>query len=138
MGNLIKTGFLLAVLTCLLVLAGGAIGGQQGMIIAFVLALVMNVGSYWFSDKIVLSMYGAQEVGPDHRLYRIVASLAQRAGLPMPRVYVIPQASPNAFATGRNPEHAAVAATEGILDDNDVRAQGSPDMLKIWQTKGSH
>jgi len=75
----------------------------------------MNFGSYWFSDKIVLRMYGAQEVGPDHRLYTIVGRLAQRAGLPMPRCYVIPEASPNAFATGRNPEHAAVAATQGIL-----------------------
>ena len=75
----------------------------------------MNVGSYWFSDKIVLRMYSATEVGQDHKLYRITARLAQRAGLPMPRVYVIPDASPNAFATGRNPEHAAVAATEGIL-----------------------
>jgi heat shock protein HtpX len=83
--------------------------------IAFVLALVMNLGSYWFSDKIVLRMYGATEVGQDHPLYRITARLAQKAGLPMPRVYVIPDMSPNAFATGRNPNHAAVAATEGIL-----------------------
>ena len=83
--------------------------------LGFVFAAVMNFGSYWFSDKIVLTMYGAKEVGPDHPLYRIIASLAQRGGLPMPQVYVIPQASPNAFATGRNPEHAAVAATEGIL-----------------------
>jgi len=75
----------------------------------------MNFGSYWFSDKIVLRMYGAQEVGPGHRLYDIVGRLAQRAGLPQPRCYVIPDPSPNAFATGRNPEHAAVAATEGIL-----------------------
>jgi len=75
----------------------------------------MNFGSYWFSDKIVLSMYSAQEVGPGHRLYQVVERLARRAGLPMPRVYIIPQPSPNAFATGRSPEHAAVAATEGIL-----------------------
>ena len=75
----------------------------------------MNFGSYWFSDKIVLRMYRAQEVGPGHRLYEIVAALAQRAGLPMPKVYIIPDPSPNAFATGRNPQHAAVAATEGIL-----------------------
>ena len=89
----------------------------------FMFALVMNFGSYWFSDKIVLSMYGAKEVGPGHRLYDIVASLAQRGGLPMPKVYIIPQPSPNAFATGRNPEHAAVAATEGILrilDDEEL------------------
>src|SRR5205823_5904612 len=78
-------------------------------------AVVTNFASYWFSDKIVLAMYSATPVGPDHRLYRIVARLAERAGLPMPRVYVIPQPSPNAFATGRNPRHAAVAATEGIL-----------------------
>jgi heat shock protein HtpX len=75
----------------------------------------MNFGSYWFSDKIVLRMYRAQEVGPGHRLYEIVAALSQRAGLPMPKVYIIPDPSPNAFATGRNPQHAAVAATEGIL-----------------------
>src|SRR5262249_21014027 len=86
-------------------------------------AVVTNFASYWFSDKIVLGMYGAQEVGPDHRLYQIVAGLSQRAGLPQPRCYVIPQASPNAFATGRNPQHAAVAATEGILqilDDEEL------------------
>ena len=110
-----KTAILLGGLTGLLILAGGAIGGQGGLMIAFVLALVMNLGSYWFSDKIVLRMYGATEVGADHPLYRITARLAQKAGLPMPRVYVIPDMSPNAFATGRNPEHAAVAATEGIL-----------------------
>jgi len=80
-----------------------------------VLAVATNLGSYWFSDKIVLRMYNASEVGPDHRLSRIVGRLAARAGLPMPRVYIIPDASPNAFATGRNPEHAAVAATEGVL-----------------------
>jgi len=79
------------------------------------LAVVMNFGSYWFSDKIVLRMYHAQEVGPEHPLSRIVARLTQRAGMPMPRVYTIPDMSPNAFATGRNPQHAAVAATEGIL-----------------------
>jgi heat shock protein HtpX len=117
MANLIKTGFLLVVLTCLLVLIGGAIGGRQGMAIAFVLALVMNFGSYWFSDKIVLSMYGAQPVdeaqAPD--LYRIVRELAARAHIPVPRIYIIQDDSPNAFATGRNPQHAAVAVTEGIL-----------------------
>jgi heat shock protein HtpX len=88
-----------------------------------VLAVVMNFGSYWFSDKIVLRMYRAQQVGPGHRLYDVTASLAQRAGLPQPKVYVIPDASPNAFATGRNPQHAAVAATEGILrilDDEEL------------------
>ncbi len=117
MGNLIKTGFLLTVLTCLLVLAGGAIGGQQGMVIAFVLAFVMNVGSYWFSDKIVLSMYGAQPVEEAQApgLYRIVRELAAEAKIPVPPIYIIQDDSPNAFATGRNPSHAAVAVTEGIL-----------------------
>src|SRR3972149_2353419 len=117
MGNLIKTGFLLVVLTSLLVLVGGAIGGQQGMTIAFVLAFVMNVGSYWFSDKIVLSMYGAQPVDEAQApgLYRIVRELAAEAKIPVPPIYLIPDDSPNAFATGRNPQHAAVAVTEGIL-----------------------
>src|SRR5712691_13400776 len=125
MGNLIKTGFLLTVLTCLLVLVGGAIGGQQGMTIAFILAFVMNVGSYWFSDKIVLAMYGAQPIGEAQApgLYAIVRRLTTRAGLPMPRVYLIPTDTPNAFATGRDPHHAAVAVTEGImriLDDEEL------------------
>jgi heat shock protein HtpX len=117
MGNLIKTGFLLVVLTCLLVLIGGAVGGRQGMTIAFVLALVMNVGSYWFSDKIVLSMYGAQPVDEAQApaLYRIVRELAAQAHIPVPPIYLIQDDSPNAFATGRNPQHAAVAVTEGIL-----------------------
>ena len=102
MANLIKTGFLLIVLTCLLVLVGGALGGQQGMTIAFILALVMNVGSYWFSDKIVLSMYGAQPVEETQApgLYRIVRELAARAQIPVPPIYMIPDDSPNAFATG--------------------------------------
>jgi heat shock protein HtpX len=101
----------------LLVLVGGAIGGQQGMTIAFILALVMNVGSYWFSDKIVLSMYGAQPVDEAQApaLYRIVRELAAQAHIPVPPIYIIQDDSPNAFATGRNPQHAAVAVTEGIL-----------------------
>jgi heat shock protein HtpX len=115
--NTLKTTFLLALLTVLLVVAGGAIGGQGGMLVALVLAGIMNFVSYWFSDKIALAMYGAQEVteadAPEY--YEIVRQLAARAGLPMPRVYIIPSDSPNAFATGRNPEHAAVAATTGIL-----------------------
>jgi heat shock protein HtpX len=115
MGNVAKTALLLAVLSAILLWIGGALGGEAGLLFAFVLSVVMNFGSYWFSDKIVLRMYRAQEVGDGHRLHTIVARLAQRAGLPMPRVYVIPDYSPNAFATGRNPEHAAVAATEGIL-----------------------
>ena len=117
MGNLVKTGVLLAALTVLLVLIGGALGGQHGMLLAFVMAMVMNLGSYWFSDKIVLSMYGAKPVEEAQApgLYRIVRPLATRAGIPMPRVYILPQETPNAFATGRNPQHAAVAVTEGIL-----------------------
>src|SRR5262245_23269120 len=115
MSNVVKTALLLGTLSGLVMLVGEVIGGGQGLVFGFFFAVAMNFGSYWFSDKIVLSMYGAREVGPDNRLYQIVQRLAARAGLPMPRVYVIPQASPNAFATGRNPEHAAVAATEGIL-----------------------
>ena len=125
MGNLIKTGVLLAALTSLVVLIGGAVGGQQGMLIAFVLAIAMNFGSYWFSDRIVLSMYGAQPIAesqaPD--LYSMVRRLTTKAGLPMPKLYVIPGDTPNAFATGRNPQHAAVAVTEGImrvLDDDEL------------------
>src|SRR6478672_8546144 len=115
MPNGLKTALLLGLLSGVLLAIGQLLGGASGMMIGFLFAVVMNFGSYWFSDKIVLRMYGAQEVGPDHRLYTIVGRLAQRAGLPMPRCYVIPEASPNAFATGRNPEHAAVAATQGIL-----------------------
>src|SRR5262245_3561248 len=115
MSSGLKTAALLGGLSALFMFIGGALGGQSGMMLAFVMALVMNVGSYWFSDKLVLRMYRATEVGPEHPLYRITARLAQKAGLPMPKVYVIPDMSPNAFATGRNPQHAAVAATEGIL-----------------------
>jgi heat shock protein HtpX len=117
MSNVFKTGLLLAVLTAMLVLIGGAIGGQQGMIVAFVLAAVMNFFSYWFSDKIVLAAYGARPITESQApgLYAIVRRLATRAGIPMPPVYVIPSDTPNAFATGRNPEHAAVAVTEGIM-----------------------
>lgn len=125
MGNFFKTAVLLAALTCLVVLIGGAIGGQQGMLIAFVLAAGMNFASYWFSDRIVLSMYRAQPV--DERsapeLFSMVRRLVTRAGIPMPKVYIIPEDTPNAFATGRNPEHAAVAVTEGImrmLDDEEL------------------
>jgi heat shock protein HtpX len=94
---------------------GDLLGGQSGLMLAFLFAAAMNLGSYWFSDKIVLRMYRAQQVGPEHALYRIVERLARQAGLPMPKVYVIPDSSPNAFATGRNPSHAAVAATQGIM-----------------------
>jgi heat shock protein HtpX len=117
MSNVFKTGLLLAVLTVMLVLIGGAVGGRQGMLVAFFVAVVMNFVSYWFSDKMVLAAYGAQpiEEAAAPRLYAIVHRLATRAGIPMPRVYLIPSETPNAFATGRNPEHAVVAVTEGIM-----------------------
>jgi heat shock protein HtpX len=115
MGNTVKTTVLLAAMSGLLLVIGEMLGGRSGLMTALVMAALMNLGSYWFSDKIVLTMYGAQEVGPNHPLHQLVQRLAQKAGLPMPRVYIIPDASPNAFATGRNPEHAAVAATEGIM-----------------------
>jgi heat shock protein HtpX len=125
MSNVVKTALLLGTLSGLVMLVGEAFGGGQGLVFGFFIAVAMNFGSYWFSDKIVLSMYSAREVGPDNRLYQIVQRLAARANLPMPRVYVIPQPSPNAFATGRNPEHAAVAATEGILQVlNDSELEG--------------
>lgn len=115
MNNGIKTALLLGLLSGLLLVIGQLLGGQSGLVVAFGFAVVMNFASYWFSDKIVLTMYRAQPVGPDHPLARLVARLAQRGNLPMPKVYVIPDMSPNAFATGRNPSHAAVAATEGLL-----------------------
>jgi heat shock protein HtpX len=117
MGNQLRTTFLLAVMTILIMWIGQIFGGRQGMIIALIFAGAMNFFSYWFSDKIVLRMYKAQEVTPQQApdLYRLVADLARNANLPMPRVYIIPQAAPNAFATGRNPEHAVVAVTEGLL-----------------------
>jgi heat shock protein HtpX len=115
MGNTIKTALLLGLMSGVLLVLGDYLGGSSGLMMAFVFAALMNFASYWFSDKIVLKMYGAKPVGPEHPLHQTVARLAQRAGLPMPKVYVIPDQSPNAFATGRNPSHAAVAATEGIL-----------------------
>jgi heat shock protein HtpX len=115
MSNTVKTALLLGTLSAFLMFLGEQFGGAQGMAIGFFFAVVTNLGSYWFSDKIVLRMYNAREVGPGDRLYETVRRLAERAGLPMPRCYVIPELSPNAFATGRNPQHAAVAATEGIL-----------------------
>lgn len=117
MGNWFRTSLLLGIMTALIVWIGRLLGGQQGMIFAFILAIGMNFFSYWFSDKIVLKMYRAREVGPQEspELYEIVRHLAERADLPMPRVYIIPQGSPNAFATGRNPRHAVVAVTEGLL-----------------------
>lgn len=116
--NYIKTGLLLIILTVLFVWIGGYFGGNSGAIYAFLFAFVMNVGAYWFSDKIVLSMYGAKEVNPSEvpELYNIVRELTSSAKLPMPKVYIAPQSSPNAFATGRNPKHAAVCVTQGILN----------------------
>src|SRR5215831_14956658 len=115
--NTTKTIVLMVALTVLLVFVGGALGGRQGMIVAFVFASAMNLFSYWFSDKIVLRMYNAQEVSEAEApmLYGVTRDLATRYNMPMPKVYVIPSDAPNAFATGRNPNHAAVAATEGIL-----------------------
>ena len=115
MANTFKTTILLAALSGLFLFIGEMAGGSGGLLIAFGVAVAMNFVSYWFSDKIVLKMYRAQEVGATHPLYAAVARLARRAELPMPKVYIIPDHSPNAFATGRNPEHAAVAATEGLL-----------------------
>jgi heat shock protein HtpX len=115
--NTIKTALLLGALTGLLMLIGGWFGGQNGVVIAFLFAVVMNFGSYWFSDKIVLSMYHAQPVSESEapELYAMVKNLALKASMPMPRVYIIPEDTPNAFATGRNEQHAVVAVTEGIL-----------------------
>ncbi len=117
MDNRVKTVLLLGALTGLILLIGDLLGGGQGLLMAFVLAVVMNFGGYWFSDKLALWSAGAQEVSEAQapELYRIIRSLAQRAGLPMPRVYITPEEAPNAFATGRNPEHAAVAVTQGML-----------------------
>jgi heat shock protein HtpX len=115
--NTIKTGLLLGILTGLLMLIGGYFGGKQGVVIAFIFATVMNFGAYWFSDKIILRMYNAQEVGENQapQLYAIVKDLSLKAGLPMPKVYIVPGETPNAFATGRNEDHAVVAVTQGIL-----------------------
>jgi heat shock protein HtpX len=123
MPNAVKTVLLLGAMSGLLLVVGEALGGGQGLLYGFFFAVAMNIGSYWFSDKIVLSMYRATPVGPGNRLYDLTTQLAMRAGLPQPKVYVIPDASPNAFATGRNPQHAAVAATEGllrVLDDEEL------------------
>jgi heat shock protein HtpX len=118
MANQLKTTVLLASLTVLIVLIGRVFGGNQGMLIAFIFALIVNFGSYWFSDKIVLGIYRAQELSPSQapEIHRMVEELAQQGGLPKPRIYLIPTETPNAFATGRNPEHAVVAVTEGIVN----------------------
>ena len=123
--NTLKTAFVLTMLTLLAIVVGNYLGGEQGMIYAFVIAAVMNFFSYFFSDKIALAMNGARPVTAEQlpRVYRVVEQLTQRTGLPMPRIYLIPTDSPNAFATGRNPRHAAVAVTQGILqllDDEEL------------------
>jgi heat shock protein HtpX len=115
--NTIKTTLLMTILTVLLVLAGNLLGGQTGMIIAFAFAIMMNVGTYWFSDKVVLKMYKAQELDRNQYadIYAMTEEMTGRAGIPMPAMYMIRGEQPNAFATGRDPEHAAVALTEGIV-----------------------
>jgi len=117
MANQLKTGLFLGLLTALLLVLGQAMGGRGGLLIALGFAVVMNVSSYWFSDKIVLSMYRARQLSEEDApgLFDLVRRLSQNAGLPMPKLYLVPQEQPNAFATGRNPEHAAIAVTEGIL-----------------------
>jgi heat shock protein HtpX len=133
--NTLKTTFLMALLTVLLVVGGKALGGDQGMVVAFLFALGMNGFSYWFSDKIVLRMYGATEIGPEDapELYRVVHDLTLRAQMPMPKLYLIPQEAPNAFATGRDEKHAAVAVTEGIL-----RMLNEPELRGVLAHELSH
>ena len=117
MNNIVKTGILMAAITALFMGIGGMLGGRSGMLMAFLFAAVTNFFSYWFSDKLVLKMYRAQEVDASTapEFYAMVQELASRASLPMPKVYIIPEDQPNAFATGRNPQNAAVAATTGII-----------------------
>ena len=117
MSSQIKTALLLGLLTALILVVGQAMGGRQGLVIAFFMAMVMNLGSYWFSDKIVLSMYGARELSPADApgLHAMVEELAHNAGIPKPRVMIVAQEAPNAFATGRNPEHGVVCVTDGIM-----------------------
>jgi heat shock protein HtpX len=127
MGNTFKTAFLLTGLTLLLMAIGSYFGGQRGMLTALMIAAVMNFVSYFFSDKIALATYRAQAVTREQlpRVYQVVERLTQKAGLPMPKIYVIPTESPNAFATGRNPQHASVAVTQGILNLlNDEELEG--------------
>jgi len=137
--NTLKTTFLMALMTVLLVTAGAASGGQQGMILAFIFALLMNGISYWYSDRIVLRMYGAKELRPEAapKLYRTVEELALRAGMPMPKLYIVPSAAPNAFDTGRNEKHAAVAVTEGILrilDERELRGVLAHELSRVPQS----
>ena len=137
-GNWLKTSILMAAIVALFGLVGGALGGQSGMLIALLFAAGMNVYAYWFSDKAVLKMYGAVEVSPENTefrsYYNMVKELAQNAELPMPKVYVINEQQPNAFATGRNPEHAAVAATVGImqiLSDRELRGVMAHELAHV-------
>ncbi len=137
MNSQIKTALLLGLLTAILLLFGRLLGGQTGLVIAFVLAVVMNVGSYWYSDRMVLSMYKAQEVeySDAPQLHNIVGELSQKAGIPKPRVYIIPQDSPNAFATGRNPQNGVVAVTQGILkilSPEELKGVLAHEMGHIW------
>jgi heat shock protein HtpX len=132
--NSVKTVFLMTALACILMALGGIFGGRSGVMIMFIIAMGMNFFFYWFSDTMVLRAYKAEQVGEDHYLYRIVADLAQRADLPMPKVYIIPTDVPNAFATGRNPSHAAVAATAGImnlLDEDEIRGVLAHEMSHV-------
>lgn len=132
--NSVKTVFLMTALACILMALGGIFGGRSGVMIMFIIAMGMNFFSYWFSDTMVLRAYKAEQVGEDHYLYRIVADLAQRADLLMPKVYIIPTDVPNAFATGRNPSHAAVAATAGImnlLDEDEIRGVLAHEMSHV-------
>src|SRR6516225_1824367 len=127
MGNTFKTALLLTAMTLFLLFLGQFFGGQRGLVVALIFAVVMNFASYFFSDKIALAMYRAQPATREQlpRVYTIVERLAQKMGIPMPKIYVIPTESPNAFATGRNPQHASVAATQGILDLlNDEELEG--------------
>src|SRR4029077_1646039 len=127
MGNTLKTAFLLTSLTLLLMIIGGYFGGERGLLLGLIFAGVMNFASYFFSDKIALATYRAQPVTREQlpRVFQVVERLTQKAGLPMPKVYVIPTESPNAFATGRNPQHASVAVTQGILNLlNDEELEG--------------
>jgi heat shock protein HtpX len=136
MDSRIRTTFLLALLTVLIIWIGGRFGGQNGMMLAFLFAVIMNFGSYWFSDKIVLAMYRAQPLEESQApgLYSIVRELAAEAQVPMPRVYMIPDETPNAFATGRNPQNAAVAVTEGLwrlLTPDEIRGVLAHEMAHV-------
>ena len=133
-GQTAKTVLLLGVLSALFLFIGYLLGGRGGVVFALVMSMAMNIGSYWFSDKIVLSLHGAAEAPMDHPVYRIVRDLAEKDSLPPPRVYLVSDGAPNAFATGRDPEHASVCVTRGlleILDEREVRAVLSHEMSHI-------